>query len=56
MVVLRGLMGTIGELFRFLLERKLWWILPMVFMLLIFAGLIILGGTGGIGPFIYTLF
>ncbi|MGQ0569402.1 MAG: DUF5989 family protein [Armatimonadota bacterium] len=56
MVILRGLAGTLGELFQFLLERKLWWMIPMVVLLLVFSALIILGSTAGIGPFIYTLF
>ena len=51
-----GLVGTLGELFRFLLTRKLWWTVPLVVLLLFFAALIILGSTAGIGPFIYTLF
>jgi hypothetical protein len=56
MVVLRGLAATVGELFRFLMARKLYWIIPMVILLLVFTALIILGSAGGIGPLIYTLF
>lgn len=56
MVILRGLVGTLAELFEFLWRRRLWWLMPMVIVLVIFAGLIILGSAGGIGPFIYTLF
>jgi hypothetical protein len=55
MMMLKGLLGTIRELFQFLLARRLFWLVPMVAMLLLFAGLIILGSTG-IAPFIYTLF
>jgi Family of unknown function (DUF5989) len=55
-LALRGLAGTLGELFQFLLQRKLWWIIPMVVVLLAFAAIMILGSAGGIGPFIYTLF
>jgi hypothetical protein len=50
------MLGTLGELFRFLLARKLWWIIPMVILLLGFTALILLGSAGGLGPFIYTLF
>lgn len=55
MMVLKGIVGTLGELYRFLLARRLWWIIPMVVLMLVFSFLIVLGSTG-IGPFIYTLF
>jgi hypothetical protein len=53
---LRGLMATVRELFEFLWARRLWWLIPMVVILLIFGGVIILGSSAGVGPFIYTLF
>ena len=56
MTALRGIAGTLAELFSFLWARKLWWIMPMVLILVLFAWLIVLGGTTGLGPFIYTLF
>ena len=56
MVALRGILGTLGELFHFLWQRKLWWLVPMIVVLLLFVILIVLGSTAGIGPFIYTLF
>ena len=46
----------LGELLAFLWKRKLYWMLPMVITLLVFALLIILGGSSPISPFIYTLF
>jgi len=49
-------LGVSGELLRFLWQRKLWWLIPMVFMLLVFALLVVFASTSGIGPFIYTLF
>lgn len=49
-------LGVVGELLRFLWQRKLWWLMPMVFVLLLFALLIVFASTSGIGPFIYTLF
>ncbi len=54
--MIRGLAGTIGELFQFLWGRKLWWLIPMFVILFAFGILIVLGTVGGIGPFIYTLF
>ena len=48
--------GTIGELFAFLWQRKLWWLLPFVGTLLLVAVLLLVGEATGIAPFIYTLF
>ena len=48
--------GTIGELFEFLWERKLWWMMPFVLTLLLVAALLLAGQATGIAPFIYTLF
>ncbi len=44
-----------GELLSFLWQRKLWWLIPMVVMLVLLGGALILGGSA-VAPFIYTLF
>jgi hypothetical protein len=44
------------ELLGFLWRAKLWWLLPMVFVLLLMGLLIGFGSASGVGPFIYTLF
>ena len=45
-----------GVLLAFLWHRKMWWIIPLV-MVLLFTGLLIgFGSASGVGPFIYTLF
>ena len=49
-------LGVVGELLSFLWERKRWWLIPMVTMLLVLGLLIIFGTASGIAPFIYTLF
>ncbi len=49
-------MGVLGELFRFLWARKLWWLIPMIVVLVIFAVLMIFASASGAAPFIYTLF
>ena len=49
-------LGVFGELLRFFWQRKLWWLLPLVIILTLFALLIVFASTSGIGPFIYTLF
>jgi hypothetical protein len=48
--------GIIGELIAFLWERKLWWMIPMVTVLVVFGTLLMLAQTSAIAPFIYTLF
>ena len=48
--------GIVRELFSFLWKRKLWWLLPMVTMLLITAVLLLLAQGAASMPFIYTLF
>lgn len=48
--------GVAGELLAFLWARKLWWLIPMVALLMIFGLLLIFATASGIGPFIYTLF
>ena len=49
-------LGVVRELLRFLWQRKLWWLIPMVTVLLLFALLLVFASASGIGPFIYTLF
>jgi hypothetical protein len=48
--------GIMGELIAFLWERKLWWLMPMVSMLLLLGGLLLFAQSSAIAPFIYTLF
>lgn len=47
---------TIGELLRFMWARKLWWMIPMILVLVLFAALLIFAQGSAIAPFIYTLF
>jgi hypothetical protein len=56
MRALRGMIGTLGELFELLWVRRLWWLIPMVVVMLLFVVLIVLGTAPGVGPFIYALF
>ena len=48
--------GIASELMAFLWQRKLWWLIPMVFVLLVFGGLMVTAQSSALGPFIYTLF
>ena len=49
-------LGIMGELLAFLWKRKLWWLIPMVLVLMLFGVLLIFAQTSSIAPFIYTLF
>ena len=49
-------LGIAGELLQFMWKRKLWWLMPMVFVLLVVGLLLVLAQSSAIGPFIYTLF
>ena len=48
-------MEFIKELIHFLIERKKWWLAPILILLLI-IGMIIIFANSAIAPFIYTLF
>jgi hypothetical protein len=48
--------GIAGEFLTFLWERKLWWLIPMVTVLLLMGLLLIFANASGVAPFIYTLF
>ena len=48
--------GIAGELLHFMWQRKLWWLMPMVTVLLVVGLFLILAQSSAIGPLIYTLF
>jgi len=49
-------LGIMGELLEFFWERKLWWMIPMILVLLLFGLLIVFTQGTAVAPFIYTLF
>ena len=49
-------LGIAGELISFFWERKLWWLIPMIIVLLAFGLLMVFAQSTAIAPFIYTLF
>ena len=53
---IRARLGIVGELFAFLWQRKLWWLMPMIAMLVALGILFLLAQGSAIAPFIYTLF
>lgn len=46
----------IKELWAFMRERKKFWLLPILVVLLLFGTLIVLTQGSAVAPFIYTLF
>ena len=48
--------SLIRELWDFLKVRKLWWLTPIIIMLLLVNILIIFGQSSALSPFIYALF
>ena len=49
-------MSFLIELWQFLCERKKFWLLPILVMMVVFGGLIVLSQGSAVAPFIYTLF
>jgi hypothetical protein len=49
-------MDFLKDLWGFLKQRKKFWLLPLIVILLAFGVLIMLASTTAIAPFIYTLF
>tara|TARA_B110000240_G_C13093313_1_gene281011 strand:- start:219 stop:368 length:150 start_codon:yes stop_codon:yes gene_type:complete len=49
-------MSFLKEFWEFLTIRKKYWLLPIIFVLVLFGGLIILSQGSAIAPFIYTIF
>lgn len=49
-------MSVIVDLWMFLRERKKWWLLPMIMVLLLIGVLLVMTSGTAVAPFIYTLF
>jgi hypothetical protein len=47
--------SLLGEMAGFLMDNKKWWLLPILLLFLAMGTLVVLG-SGGAAPFIYTLF
>jgi len=49
--------GTLAEVFQLLWQRKLWWLVPFVTLLVLMVGLLIFANAAGVvAPFLYTVF
>ena len=49
-------MGILGELWTYMLERRKWWLLPVIIVLVLVGTLLIFAQTSALAPFIYTVF
>ncbi|MEA2084871.1 MAG: DUF5989 family protein [Thermodesulfobacteriota bacterium] len=50
------MLDFLTDLWKFLRERKKYWLLPIIIVLLLFGTLIVLTQGSAVAPFIYTLF
>jgi hypothetical protein len=49
-------MEMLRELWSFLKKRKVYWIAPILIVLLLLGALLLLSETTAVAPFVYTLF
>lgn len=49
-------MDFIKDMTMFMIERKKYWLYPIIIFLMLIGFLIVIGGSTAAGPFIYTLF
>jgi hypothetical protein len=54
--ILLARFGVLGELLQFLWQRKLWWLIPMIILVILFVVLLVFAQGSAVAPFIYTLF
>ena len=51
-----GRMSVLSEFWEFLRQRKKFWLLPLVVILLLLGVVIVLTANSALAPFIYTIF
>lgn len=49
-------MDFLKDLLHFFMQRKKFWLLPLVLVLLLFGALVVLTSGSAIAPFIYSVF
>lgn len=49
-------MSFLRDLWQFIRVRKKFWLLPILFVIVVFGGLIVLSQGSAVAPFIYTIF
>ncbi|NVK65504.1 MAG: hypothetical protein HWE22_13010 [Flavobacteriales bacterium] len=49
-------MDFLKDIWGFIIERKKYWLGPVIIMLLLIGVLVVIGGGSSVAPFIYSLF
>jgi hypothetical protein len=49
-------MSLLTELWAFMRERKKWWLLPIIVVMLLVGSLLVFAQGSALAPFIYTIF
>jgi hypothetical protein len=49
-------MSLVSELWMFMRERKKWWLMPVIIVMLVVGTLLIFAQGSALAPFIYTIF
>ena len=49
-------MSFLVEIWNFIKVRKKYWLIPIIFFLILFGGIIVLSQGSVVAPFIYTIF
>ena len=49
-------MGLISDTYHFIMERKAWWIVPIILILVFVGVIVIFSQSSALSPFIYALF
>ncbi len=52
---IKNRLSTMKGLLNFLWKKKIYWLIPLMIILFIFAVVIIIGASTGLGPLIYPL-
>jgi len=50
------MLDLLKDLWLFMKERKKFWLLPIILVLVLLGGLLVLAQGSAVAPFIYTLF
>jgi hypothetical protein len=48
--------SLLGEFWAFMRERKKWWLLPVIVVMVLVGSLLIFAQGSALSPFIYTIF
>lgn len=48
--------GILAEMFDFLKNRKIWWMTPIIVILILLGFLLVFAQSSPLAPFIYTMF